>query len=107
MELIQFVLSGEPKRMKDVEKYFNLKLSTLTSIIDKAEKTKLIKRVNSKGDRRVVFLEAVPKGIRILDNYDQSMKDLATQMESQMSPDVYKAFLKALDSFIETTETHS
>jgi DNA-binding MarR family transcriptional regulator len=47
--------------MKAISEAFHIKLSTLTSIIDKAEGNRIVRRVNSKKDRRVVFLETTKK----------------------------------------------
>lgn len=53
-------------KMKDVGEYFNIKLSTLTSTIDKLEEKGFVKRTNSKEDRRVVYLKLTPKGKKLL-----------------------------------------
>ena len=43
VEIIKFLVENENKKMKEVGDNFNIKLSTLTSTIDKLEKGKLVK----------------------------------------------------------------
>jgi len=57
MEILQYVIENGPQKMKVISEHFNIKLSSLTSVIDKAEKRRVVKRVNSKEDRRVVYLD--------------------------------------------------
>ena len=61
VDIIRFLESEEQKKMKELGERFQIKLSTLTSIIDKLEKGKLVKRKNSKKDRRVIFIQTTPK----------------------------------------------
>ena len=46
VEIIKFLVENENKKMKEVGDNFNIKLSTLTSTIDKLEKGKLVKQKN-------------------------------------------------------------
>ena len=62
MEILQYVAINGRRKMKEIGDAFNIKLSTLTSIIDKIERQKFVKRVNSKTDRRAVYLDLTPKG---------------------------------------------
>ncbi|MEM7658279.1 MAG: MarR family winged helix-turn-helix transcriptional regulator, partial [Bacteroidota bacterium] len=61
MELTHFVSTKGPQKMKEVSAHFDIKLSTLTSVIDKAERKKILKRTNSLTDRRVFYLDTSPK----------------------------------------------
>ena len=66
VEIIKFLIENENKKMKEVGDNFNIKLSTLTSTIDKLEKGKLVKRKNSKEDRRVIYIQPTAKGEKLL-----------------------------------------
>ncbi|MEL6134548.1 MAG: hypothetical protein AAFR59_14405, partial [Bacteroidota bacterium] len=53
---------------------------TLTSLVDKIEKLNLVKRVNSKEDRRSILVTITKKGKRMLDEYNDQVKVLAERM---------------------------
>jgi DNA-binding MarR family transcriptional regulator len=89
IELIQFVLKSGNQKMKDIADNFYIKLSTLTTIIDKAETHKLLKRIPSKEDRRVVYLEVTKKGEDIYNKYVEQVRDMSRRMAEilTMSPE--------------------
>lgn len=101
MELIQFVLKNGHQKMKDVADNFYIKLSTLTTIIDKAESHKLLKRVPSKEDRRVVFLEVTKKGEEIYGKYTEQMKDIANRMKEACDETTFHALGTGLHQLTE------
>jgi DNA-binding MarR family transcriptional regulator len=83
VEIIKFLVANENKKMKEVGDNFNIKLSTLTSTIDKLEKGKLVKRKNSKEDRRVIYIQPTAKGERLLADLDDLTRNLAQSMVDQ------------------------
>lgn len=87
IQLIQFVVQNRQQKMKDVAENFYIKLSTLTTIIDKAEKNKLLKRVASKDDRRVVYLEATKRGEDIYNKYIEATQDIAQRLAHNSADD--------------------
>ncbi len=101
MELIQFVLKNGHQKMKDVADNFYIKLSTLTTIIDKAENHKLLKRVASKEDRRVVYLEVSKKGEEIFNKYIDQLKDITTRLKSTLSEEEYDALVVGVEKLTE------
>lgn len=101
MELIQFVLKNGHQKMKDVADNFYIKLSTLTTIIDKAESHKLLKRVPSKEDRRVVYLEVTKKGEEIYGKYVEQMKDIASRMKEACDENTFLALGTGLNQMTE------
>ena len=104
MEIIQFVILDGRKKMKEIGEHFNIKLSTLTSIIDKIERQKLVKRVNSKEDRRVVYLEATKKGQRLYTDYSRYLKIVSQMMKRNLNEDLFGAFIKGLEKVSEITK---
>ncbi|MEL6632475.1 MAG: MarR family transcriptional regulator [Bacteroidota bacterium] len=97
MEIIQLVIMEGPQKMKDIGKRFNVKLSTLTSIIDKIEKQRLVKRVNSKEDRRVVFLEVSKKGEKLFDSYRRYLNVIAQMMCRHLGQEHIQALSKGME----------
>ena len=84
MELAHFVSTQGPQKMKEVSAQFDIKLSTLTSVIDKAERKKILKRTNSRTDRRVVYLDTTSKGERLLKAYRESLRELMSSIEQEL-----------------------
>ncbi len=96
MEIIQLIILEGKQKMKDIGKHFNIKLSTLTSIIDKIETQKLVKRENSKEDRRVVYLEATNKGEKLYNEYGKHIQVISQLMKKSLSDEDLKGFLEGL-----------
>jgi MarR family transcriptional regulator, organic hydroperoxide resistance regulator len=101
MELIQYVVLEGPKRMKDVSEHFRIKLSTLTSIIDKAEEHRVLKRVNSKEDRRVVYLDVTQKGKSVYNEYAKHQREMFERIESSLDETSFAGFIEGLETFNE------
>ncbi|MCI4670450.1 MAG: MarR family winged helix-turn-helix transcriptional regulator [Bacteroidia bacterium] len=105
MELLFFLITEEAQRMKDIARHFGIKLSTLTSIVDKAEKNKIVERAHSKSDRRVVFLKATTKGKRVVDTYKEFQKQVALQMQEEMENPDFNSFVQSLNALITGIES--
>lgn len=99
MELIQFVVQNGAQKMKTVSEYFDIKLSTLTSIIDKAENQRILKRTNSKEDRRVVFLDYTRKGKNIYEEYGKFLHETAMRMQNSLNDERFNHFVESMETF--------
>lgn len=93
MEILQFIALEGPQRMKDIGEHFHVKLSTLTSIIDKIEDQRLVKRVNSREDRRVVHLELSRKGHQVYAQYSRLLQLIGRRVRQQMSDPEFDSLL--------------
>lgn len=101
MEIIQLIVLDGKKKMKEVGEHFNVKLSTLTSIIDKIERQRLVKRVNSKEDRRVVYLEVTQKGNKLYKDYSNYIQVVSQLMQQSMKQGSFSAFVEGLEKMSE------
>ena len=101
MEIIQYIALDGKKKMKEIGEHFNTKLSTLTSIIDKIEKQRLVKRVNSREDRRVVFLDITRKGQKLFHEYNQHIQVMSEMMRKSMNDAHFSAFIQGLEKMSE------
>ncbi|MEM6343691.1 MAG: MarR family transcriptional regulator [Bacteroidota bacterium] len=97
MEILQLVIVEGPKKMKEIGEHFQVKLSTLTSIIDKIERKRLVKRVNSRHDRRVVHLAASPKGKQVYTDYSNHIQLIAKMLQTSLDDQQLSALLEGLD----------
>ncbi|MEO0896512.1 MAG: MarR family winged helix-turn-helix transcriptional regulator [Bacteroidota bacterium] len=107
MEIIQLIELEGKKKMKEIGQYFNVKLSTLTSIIDKIEKQRLVKRVNSHDDRRVVFLEVTKKGKKLYQDYMDHIKLISNMIREEMAEEEITALVNGLDTMSQYVEGNS
>lgn len=95
MEIILYVEKNGAQKMKHIGETFNIKFSTLTSLVDKIEELGLIKRVNSKEDRRSVLVTLTKKGKKLVDEYDQQAIQYSELLSNQ-SPDYQNLFSRLM-----------
>ncbi len=103
MEILQYVAINGRKKMKEIGDAFNIKLSTLTSIIDKIERQKFVKRVNSKTDRRAVYLDLTPKGKKLYEKYSHYVRVIARLMKRSVKNEHFGIFVDALEKITHTS----
>ena len=108
--LVEFILDGSQfvalngrKKMKDIGEAFNIKLSTLTSIVDKIERQKFVRRINSKEDRRAVYLDLTPKGKRLYEKYSHYIHVMALLMKRTISRENFGPFVEELQKITQMT----
>lgn len=101
MEIIQYIVLDGKKKMKEIGEHFQVKLSTLTSIIDKIERQRLVKRANSREDRRVVYLEVARKGMQLYEQYSQYMSVVSQRVYRALDEEQFEALLKGLEHMSE------
>ncbi|MEL7339365.1 MAG: MarR family winged helix-turn-helix transcriptional regulator [Bacteroidota bacterium] len=96
MEIILYIHDFGPQRMKTVGERFQIKFSTLTSLVDKIERLNLVKRVNSKEDRRSILVTLTKKGKKMLDEYNEQVRDLAEKISGTLASDSLPGFVETL-----------
>ncbi len=97
MEIILFISEHGPQRMKSVGEQFKIKFSTLTSLVDKIERLNLVKRVNSKEDRRSILVTITKKGKKMLDEYNDQIRVLAERISEIAREDSLPGLLETLE----------
>ncbi|MCI4670452.1 MAG: MarR family transcriptional regulator [Bacteroidia bacterium] len=101
VDIIEFLQNHEQKKMKEVGEHFNIKLSTLTSTIDKLEKLKLVKRKNSKDDRRVIYIKPTAKGGSLLADVNSPARSIADSMAKEMNKSEFDVVQKSVTRMLE------
>ncbi len=101
VEIIRYLMDEEQKKMKEVGEYFNIKLSTLTSTIDKLEKNKLVKRKNSKDDRRVIYIRPTARGTNLLNDLEDNVRGLSQTLVTETNAPEFDSMVKGLDRLLE------
>ncbi len=97
MEIILHIAEEGPQRMKSVGEKFKIKFSTLTSLVDKIERLNLVKRVNSKEDRRSILITLTAKGRKLLDEYNSQVSLLAEKIQNTTQEDSMEVLVNSLD----------
>ncbi len=97
MEIILYISEHGPQRMKSVGEQFRIKFSTLTSLVDKIERLNLVKRVNSKEDRRSILVTITKKGKKMLDEYNDQIRVLAERILEISREDSLPTFVETLE----------
>lgn len=97
MEIILYISEHGPQRMKSVGEQFRIKFSTLTSLVDKIERLNLVKRVNSKEDRRSILVTITKKGKKMLEEYNDQVRVLAERIQEISREGSLPAFVETLE----------
>lgn len=105
MDILQLVCRKGPLKMKEIAAHYQLKLSTLTSVVDKAEKHEILCRCASKEDRRVVLVDTTEHGKIIFHDYLIHMEG-ALQDFLKKIPQTNREYLfKGFDTFLQAFDS--
>ncbi len=96
VEILRFLDTEGDQKMKDIGDRVKVKLSNLTNLVDNLESGKLVRRVNSKTDRRSIFVNITPKGKKLITEYNSFLRELTVRMTSNMKEDDFGIMLEGL-----------
>jgi MarR family transcriptional regulator, 2-MHQ and catechol-resistance regulon repressor len=97
IEILKLLDTEGDRKMKDIGERVRVKLSNLTNIIDRLEENKLVKRVNSKTDRRSIFVHISTKGKKLLNDYSEFLRELSTRMRQAMAEEQFGILVDGLE----------
>ena len=97
IDILKLLDTDGDKKMKDIGEKVRVKLSNLTNIIDRLESQKLVKRVNSKTDRRSIYVHISTKGKKLLNDYADFLRELSTRMKQVMKEDQFGVLVDGLE----------
>jgi len=97
VDILKLLKDEGEKKMKDIGDSVNVKLSNLTNIVDRLEEQKLVKRVNSKTDRRSIFVHISTRGKKLLDDYGLFLRELSTRMKKAIEEDHFMVLVDGLE----------
>jgi DNA-binding MarR family transcriptional regulator len=103
VEILRFLDSEGDQKMKDIGEKVKVKLSNLTNIVDNLETLKLVKRVNSKTDRRSIFVNITPKGKQLIGSYNAFLRDLTERMTVDIKEEDFGTMLNGLEKISQVT----
>ncbi|NVY96526.1 winged helix-turn-helix transcriptional regulator [Lactobacillus sp. DCY120] len=86
---------------KDIEREFNIRRSTATSVLQKMEENQLIIRNVSPSDSRIKIISALPKAEEIQPQISRFLETTNEQLLSCLSAFQRRSFIKALEKLPE------
>lgn len=101
VDILFYIVRYSENKMRDIGKSVNVKLSNLTNIVDRLEQLKLVKRVNSKTDRRSISLQITPKGQKLLEDYNLQVQSFADAVERAMPSEQVSQVIKGLEKMVQ------
>jgi len=102
-------LDGGPSNIKNLHQFFGYKSSTLTSILDRLEKKRLLKRSLDPNDRRSFKIHLTKKGQKIAKSIHYEMHCLETILKKNMNSrdlDGFWRVLSVIDQAIGNPESY-
>lgn len=103
LNLINIIGDTEPCIMSDIAKQAMLSLSSITVIVDKLVKTKLVKRVRSEEDRRVVRGSLTEEGKKIYLIQIEHMHGILRKALNVLPIEEQENFLKIFQKITQTS----
>lgn len=98
MDLIAYLARQGGSKMRVVCGHFGYKLSTFTSMVDRAEADGIVVRVASPMDRRVTLLMLTERGNTIYREYSEHIRGAARLLHAQWEVQPMHHFFKGLEA---------
>ncbi len=93
LNILNIIGDTEPCIMSDIAKRAVLSLSSVTVIVDKLVKSKLVQRVRSEEDRRIVRGSLTEDGRKIYQVQIKHMQDVLSKMLNVLTSEERESFL--------------
>ena len=97
IDILKLLEAEGDKKMKDIGERVRVKLSNLTNIVDRLESQRFVKRINSKTDRRSIFVNITTKGKKLLNDYADFLRELSSRMREAMEEDEFGILVDGLE----------
>jgi MarR family 2-MHQ and catechol resistance regulon transcriptional repressor len=85
LNVLNIIGDTEPCTMGEIAKRAALSLSSVTLIVDKLVRNKLVSRVRSKTDRRIIYAKLTPEGQKLYQIQIEHLHIVGTKMFSLLS----------------------
>lgn len=97
--IIGFVYNQSKSRdifQKDIEAEFNIRRSSVTSVLQLMERNKLIKRVNVSEDARLKKIILMEKGLEIQEHVHNSIDKMESRLKDEFTDDELDTFINLI-----------
>jgi DNA-binding MarR family transcriptional regulator len=102
--VLSYLRSYAPCRISEIARVFELKGSTLTSMLDRLEKRDLIRRRVNPDDRRSFVIELSRGGRRLANRIQQHVDEIEAQIGSRVRADELEGFQAVMSAIDEATQ---
>ncbi|GEM_PF-1862699 len=102
LNILNIIGDMEKCTMTDIAKRASLSLSSVTVIVDKLVKGKLVERIRSEEDRRIVWGGLTPEGYKIYLVQIKHMHGVLSKMLGPLLPEERASFLKVFKKIIQS-----
>ena len=96
LNVLNIIGDNEPCTMGDIAKRAALSLSSVTLIVDKLARSKLVLRIRSKTDRRIVYAKLAPEGQQLYQIQIEHLHVVGNKMLSSLSDEEQDMLLQIL-----------
>lgn len=97
IEILKFLHGRKNTTMKAIADYMHIKPASATPLIDNLVKKGSIKRVPKKGDRRVIYIELNPKGLKCLQKKYKNIHKTIGKIFGELNNSDKKILIKIFD----------
>ena len=97
IETLKFLCGKKETTMKDIADYLHIKPSSATPVINNLVKRGEVKRTQKNGDRRVIYIEITPKGLKSLQKKYKNIHKTINGIFGKLSENDKKALTKIFE----------
>ena len=101
IEVLKLVEKEKSITMKAIADYLHIKPSSATPVINKLVKTGNLKRIENKGDRRVVYILSTKKGLKSLQKKYKNIHNTVGKIFSKLNNKDKEALIKIFNKIHE------
>lgn len=101
--LLTYLLSYEPAPIGELLRVFGFKRSTMTSILDRLEKARLLVRKSNARDRRSWLVELTAEGKRKAREIRKIVDRFESEVIGRIDPEALECFQRVIDTIGEVT----
>jgi DNA-binding MarR family transcriptional regulator len=94
------IVENERMSSKKLAEVLDVTPANVTGIVDRLMRQGLVRRVENKQDRRVVFLEATAEGKKLLENLEQMATEHTSKILSTLSQEELNHLYIGLEAFL-------
>lgn len=103
-QILNILQEHKQMRMNEISTAMSISRPNLTPLIDKLVKSKSVKRVTDKHDRRVIYIVLTQKGSDILAAEKQSFSQHCAEVFANFSPNDFQRFSSALSALADLSK---
>jgi DNA-binding MarR family transcriptional regulator len=98
--LLTYLRSYAPAPVGELVRVFGLKQSTLTSMLDRLEAAKLVRRETNPADRRSLLIHITERGMALTRRLNGMLTELEDEIRGRVAPrdlEGFRAVMRAID----------